>query len=102
LEWTKPSSVPPTNKHAAAQTSRIIAERRCKNPPSPRLWRAGADRAMRFFFIGESYGRGAGVGRDLGLGVGLKAGEAVGVGVGGGNVAVGVAVGVGVNGWPQL
>jgi len=50
-----------------------------------------ADSALRFFFIGGSYGRGAGVGRDLDGSVPL------GVGVGlGGKVAVAVGVGVGV------
>jgi hypothetical protein len=74
---------------------------RLKNPPSPRLRRAGADGAVRFFFT-DSYGRGGGVGGGLGAGVTRGAGVGVpvvvgvGDGVTDGSDGVGVAVGVGV------
>ena len=48
---------------------------------------------MCFFFIDESYGRGAGVGRSRGIGVARGVGVGVEVGV---EVGVGVAVAVGV------
>src|SRR6059058_4301842 len=50
--WLKASRETPVSA-----TNRPIKTRRLKNPPSPRLRRAGADCDVDFFFMSDGYGR---------------------------------------------